>query len=125
LFPGLSVNMVTKRFSVLRERAGNLKPGSGDANTLKTYITEKFAAGEARDGETPTIDARKVRFMGRQLPAYRFNFCVLNGVVAGYDDVVRHRCNNRRCLNPEHLEIGSRGENLQTSVGHSTLCPIS
>jgi hypothetical protein len=31
----------------------------------------------------------------------------------GYDDVVRHRCNNRRCINPEHLEIGSRGENLQ------------
>jgi HNH endonuclease len=31
----------------------------------------------------------------------------------GYDDVVRHRCNNRLCINPEHLEIGSRGENLQ------------
>ena len=63
--------------------------------------------------ETPTLDARKVRFMGRQLPAYRFIFCVLNEVRAGYDDVVRHRCNNRRCINPEHLEIGSRGENLQ------------
>ena len=63
--------------------------------------------------ETPTIDARKVRFMGRQLPAYRFIFCILNDVQAGYDDVVRHRCNNRRCINPEHLEIGSRGENLQ------------
>lgn len=63
--------------------------------------------------ETPTIDARKVRFKGRQLPAYRFIFCILNEVKAGYDDVVRHRCNNRRCINPEHLEIGSRGENLQ------------
>lgn len=63
--------------------------------------------------ETPTLDPRKVRFMGRQLPAYRFIFCVLNEVAAGYDDVVRHRCNNRRCINPEHLEIGSRGENLQ------------
>jgi hypothetical protein len=63
--------------------------------------------------ETPTIDARKVRFRGRQLPASRFIFCVLNGVAAGHDDVVRHRCNTRRCINPEHLEIGSRGENLQ------------
>lgn len=63
--------------------------------------------------ETPTIDARKVRFMGRQMPAYRFIFCILNEVAAGYDDVVRHRCNNRRCINPDHLEIGSRGENLQ------------
>ena len=63
--------------------------------------------------ETPTVDARKVRFMQRQMPAYRFIYCILNEVVAGYDDVVRHRCNNRRCLNPEHLEVGSRGENLQ------------
>jgi HNH endonuclease len=63
--------------------------------------------------ETPTRDPRKVRFMGRQFPAYRFIYCVLNDVQAGYDDVVRHRCNNRRCINPEHLEIGSRGENLQ------------
>ena len=63
--------------------------------------------------ETPTLDPRKVRFLGRQLPAYRFIFCVLGEVAAGYDDVVRHRCNNRRCINPEHLEIGSRGENLQ------------
>jgi hypothetical protein len=63
--------------------------------------------------ETPTLEARRVRFRGRQLPAYRFIFCILNRVEAGYDDVVRHRCNNRRCINPDHLEIGSRGENLQ------------
>jgi hypothetical protein len=63
--------------------------------------------------ETPTLAARKVRFQGRQLAAYRFIFCVLNEVMAGYDDVVRHRCDNRRCINPDHLELGSRGENLQ------------
>jgi hypothetical protein len=63
--------------------------------------------------ETPTLDARKVRFKGKQLPAYRFVYCILNEVRAGYADVVRHRCNNRRCINPDHLEIGSRGENLQ------------
>lgn len=63
--------------------------------------------------ETPTLGARKVRFRGRQLPAYRFIFCILNGITAGYDDVVRHRCDNKRCINPDHLELGSRGENLQ------------
>jgi hypothetical protein len=63
--------------------------------------------------ETPTLGARKVRFMGRQMPAYRFICCILNEVVAGYDDVVRHRCDNRRCIKPDHLELGSRGENLQ------------
>jgi hypothetical protein len=51
--------------------------------------------------------------MGRQMPAYRFICCILNEVVAGYDDVVRHRCDNRRCIKQDHLELGSRGENLQ------------
>jgi len=45
--------------------------------------------------------------------AYRFIYCILKEVVAGYDDVVRHRCHNRHCINPDHLEIGSRGDNLQ------------
>jgi hypothetical protein len=63
--------------------------------------------------ETPTLGARKVQFRGRQMPAYRFIHCILNQVVAGYDDVVRHRCDNRRCINPNHLELGSRGDNLQ------------
>jgi hypothetical protein len=63
--------------------------------------------------ETPTLGARRVRFAGRQMPAYRFICCILNHVAAGYDDVVRHRCDNGRCINPEHLELGSRGENLQ------------
>lgn len=26
--------------------------------------------------------------------------------------VVRHRCDNRGCVNPEHLEYGSQGDNL-------------
>ena len=27
------------------------------------------------------------------------------------DDVVRHRCNNRLCINPDHLEFGDRAAN--------------
>ncbi len=62
--------------------------------------------------ETDTLGAKKTRFRGRQVAACRFIFCVLNQTVASYDDVVRHRCDNRRCINPDHLEIGSRGKNL-------------
>lgn len=36
----------------------NLRPGSGDANTLKTYITEKFTAGEAKGKETERVEQR-------------------------------------------------------------------
>ncbi len=89
--------------------AQNLEKARSRAFTL---VAEGVEA-ETSCIETPTLGARKVRFMGRQMPAYRFIFCVLNDVVAGYDDVVRHRCDNRRCINPEHLVLGSRGENLQ------------
>ncbi|WP_415182729.1 primase-helicase family protein [Phaeovulum sp.] len=36
----------------------NLKLGGGDANTLKTYITEKFTAGEAKGRETERVEQR-------------------------------------------------------------------
>lgn len=62
--------------------------------------------------ETDIEGATKTQFRGRQLAAYRFIFCILNQTVASYDDVLRHWCNNRRCINPDHLEIGTRGENL-------------
>jgi hypothetical protein len=89
--------------------ANNLQEARSRAFTL----VEDGVAAETGCIETPTLGARKVRFRGRQMPAYRFIYCVLNEVAAGYDDVVRHRCDNRRCINPDHLEIGSRGENLQ------------
>jgi hypothetical protein len=90
-----------------------LKDHLEEARSRAFTLIDKGVRAETGCIETPTQDARRVRFRGKQLPAYRFVFCVLNEVVAGYDDVVRHRCNNRRCINPDHLELGSRGENLQ------------
>lgn len=84
-----------------------------EARSRATTLVEAGERTESGCIETPTRDARRARFKGRQMPAYRFIFCILNGVAAGYDDVVRHRCNNKRCINPAHLELGSRGENLQ------------
>jgi len=71
---------------------------------------------EARKGEngclvTDTERPRKVRFNGQQWEAYRFIYCVLNEVAASRDHVIRHRCHNRGCINPEHLEIGSQRDN--------------
>ena len=71
-----------------------------EALNRASALVAQGLVSEAGCIETPTLDARKVRFKGRQLPAYRFIFCVLNGITAGYDDVVRHRCNNRRCIGP-------------------------
>lgn len=60
---------------------------------------------------TDTAAVRKVRFHGAQYAAYRFIYCVLNDVSPSFEEVVRHRCHNRRCINPAHLEIGSRADN--------------
>ena len=67
---------------------------------------------------TNTDGPRKTRFMGRQVPAYRFIYCVLTKTVASYDDVVRHRCHNRQCINPEHLTIGTRADNKHDDWEH-------
>ncbi|WP_420005913.1 hypothetical protein [Arenibacterium sp. LLYu02] len=61
---------------------------------------------------TPTAGPRKVRYLGEQDRAYRFVYCVLNRIAATKDQVIRHRCHNRRCVNPRHLTIGDRRDNL-------------
>lgn len=78
------------------------------------------AARETETGciETGTQDPRKVRFRGRQVAAYRFIYCVLNREVASGEDVVRHRCHNRRCINPAHLCLGSRADNKHDDWEH-------
>lgn len=83
-----------------------------EARSRALSLVESGKVTETGCIETDTEGPRKVRFMGRQVAAYRLIYCVLNGRVAGYSDVIRHRCNNRRCINPEHLDIGSRADNL-------------
>ncbi|MDR5655120.1 HNH endonuclease [Ruixingdingia sedimenti] len=60
---------------------------------------------------TNTATIRKVRFKGEQYAAYRFVYCVLNDVTPSFEEVIRHRCHNRRCINPDHLDLGSREDN--------------
>jgi hypothetical protein len=67
---------------------------------------------------TDTERPRKIRFNGRQVAAYRFVYCVLTGSVLTEDHVVRHRCHNRRCVNPEHLIDGTRADNKRDDYDH-------
>lgn len=45
LFPGLTVNMITKRFAVLRERAGVRRPGVVFHSSRKWFVTQCERAG--------------------------------------------------------------------------------
>ena len=67
---------------------------------------------------TPTTAPRKVKFVGRQVAAYRFIHCVLNREVASRELVVRHRCHNRLCVNPAHLVLGTQADNKRDDWEH-------
>lgn len=57
-------------------------------------------------------------FQGQYSMAHRVAYCKANGVglAAITGRVVRHACDNPRCVNPTHLEIGNHSDNMNDCV---------
>ncbi|EBA02066.1 hypothetical protein RB2150_00135 [Rhodobacterales bacterium HTCC2150] len=47
---------------------------------------------------------------------YRFVFMVYNGIFLETEELVRHQCNNRKCIRPSHLLSGSDRQNRDDEV---------
>ena len=43
--------------------------------------------------------------------AHRFSYFLANGELPAYPLVVRHKCRSKNCVNPDHLEPGTKSEN--------------
>lgn len=54
----------------------------------------------------------RVRVGGKRKLAHRVAYEHHHGPIPP-GQVVRHRCDNRRCVNPQHLELGSHSDNVQ------------
>lgn len=65
----------------------------------------------------------RVRFEGKVTGGHRRAYCLHNRItlesIAGL--VVRHTCNNPRCINPEHLLLGTHQDNMddRTAAGNN------
>lgn len=56
------------------------------------------------------IMVARVKYM-----AHRLSYSINNGPIPdGY--VVRHKCDNPSCINPEHLEVGTQADNIADKV---------
>lgn len=59
----------------------------------------------------------------RQRLAHRLSFELANPAVAvRRETVIRHRCDNRLCVNPDHLQAGSALDNYQDSRDRDRSC---
>lgn len=55
----------------------------------------------------------KVGIGGKTLLLHRLVYQQENNCFITPEDIVRHKCDNPHCINPEHLEIGSNYDNIQ------------
>lgn len=61
-----------------------------------------------------------VWFEGKAQRAHRIAYQVLKGPL-DTKDVLCHKCDNRKCINPDHIFIGSRADNVRDAASKNRM----
>ena len=93
--------------------------------TLHITLAERFQSKYEIDDATGCWNWTAGRFergygafaYGRKRPGYahRFSYELHCGPVPD-GMVVMHKCDNKKCVNPDHLQVGTQKENINDSV---------